>query len=183
MKLVVIDLEGSTPEGRNFANTVSSCLGIEILHLDLYDIESKNSYEFGRFSKAAFSLEKLILDTPDYWTANKPFINAMYVWKDYCIDDIHHLKEFNNVYIRDLLVFHTYYRKDDPSWHPSWVFGNIVAMIKWSTSLFKIDKSVYDTFDNRDLSFYRVKDPMIVPLWYANRLNFDVRLIYKKVDE
>lgn len=183
MKLIIIDLEGPNLKGIEFANSISSLLGMEIILLYPYEIECKHPYEFGKFSKAAFSLEKFILDTPEYWQSKKPFINAMYIWGEYCIDDIHHLKDFDKVYIQDLIVFPTYYKKEEPIWKPSWVFGNIIAMLKWSTSLFKIDKSVYDTLDLRDLPYFHIQSPMLVPLWYANRLNLDVRIIINKVDE
>jgi len=180
MKLIGIDLDNSKDKSTYFFSQVEKILDTEIIVLQPYDIESKNPYSYSKFTKAGFSLEEFVFDEKniDYWTQTKPFINCIYVWGDYNITDVHHLKQFNDIYLKDLIVFST----TEKEYTPQWVFGNIVAMIKWSTSLFRIDDELLKLFDkDRDLDWLFIGDNKLkMPMWYANRINLDVRYIQFK---
>lgn len=169
MKLIGIDIDGKEQD-YNFFNQVEKQLGIEILRLPLDNIIKNTGtvHKYDNFTRASFTLDEFIINNNDYFSENKPFINAIYAWGNYSLDNIKHLKIYNNIFLKDLMVFqHGYSNKE-----PQWVFGNIIAMTKWSASLFKIKP---EWFDSTGRNSVPNKTVLGEAMWYATRIGLDVR--------
>lgn len=172
MKLITIDIDNSPIKSNNFFSDARHILDIELLKLTPVTIDAP-TYKYGNFSKAAFTLEELLLSTPEYWGKNKPFINALLTWGDYRTDGLEHLKQYQDVFDKDLIVFST----TNETYSPNWVFGNIVAITKWAGSLFKVEDNMPTT---RDIVGF--DSDFKVPIWYATRLGLDVRAVNNLVN-
>jgi hypothetical protein len=164
MKLVAIDID-NTSKSDNFFTTAQGLFGIELLKLQTSNI-SGPEYPYGKFTKAAFALEDLVLSTPEYWGKNKPFINVLLTWGDYSTASLANLKPYLDIYNKDLIVFSTVSNQ----YSPTWVFGNIVAVTKWAGSLFKVEDSMPTARDLQGCS-----NDFKIPIWYATRIGLDVR--------
>jgi hypothetical protein len=169
MKLIGIDIDGKE-QNYDFFNQVEKLLDIEILRLPLEDIKKNTGtiHKYDNFARASFALDKFTIDDIDYYSNNKPFINAIFAWGDYSLDNIEHLKIYNDAFFKDLLVFQNAHKNKEPQW----AFGNIIAMTKWSASLFKIKTEWFDE-NGRDSLMNKTK--MGEAIWYASRMGLDVR--------
>ena len=172
MKLIAIDID-NTSNSDNFFTTAQELLGIELLKLQTFDITGPR-YKYGNFSKASFALEDLLLSTPEYWSKDKPFINVLLTWGDYRTTGLEHLKNYQNIFDKDLIVFST----KNQTYSPNWVFGNIVAITKWAGSLFKVEDNMPTT---RDIVTFTTD--FNIPMWYATRIGLDVRVVNQLVNE
>ena len=170
MKLITIDLDNNNSD--QFLTIAQELLDIELLKLHSSNI-SGPQYKYGKFSKAAFALEELLLSTPSYWSKNKPFINVLLTWGDYSVTGLEYLKPYQDVYNKDLIVFST----TNEHYAPNWVFGNIVAVTKWAGSLFKVEDTMPSA---RDLAGFNTD--FKIPIWYATRIGLDVRAVNQPID-
>jgi hypothetical protein len=170
MKLIVIDIENKVISKKTI-NYISQTLDIETLVLPPSTIDGPD-YRYGNFTKAAFALEELLLATPEYWSKDKPFINVLLVWGGQHPIGIEHLKNYQQIYNKDLIVFSTNSQRYVP-----WVFGNIVAVTKWAGSMFKVYPAMSS---QRDTSGFTTE--FDTPIWYATRMGLDVRALNQLVN-
>lgn len=172
MKLLIADLDQNFDKCQEFSNSASKILEIETEIFPIYNLKSVKSYPYEKFVKAGFSLETLLLNNlSNFYQQEKPFYNIIYVWGDYSLDNISALKIYQNIFLKDLIVFPTGSFKQNFSW----VFGNVIAMTKWSTSLHKINNDLVRTTP-RDLYGFTNLD-MLPLMWYPIRIGLDVRSI------
>lgn len=169
MKLIGIDIDGKE-QNNDFFNQVERILDVKVIRLPLKDIKKNTGtvHKYDNFARASFALDDYVIDDLDYYSANKPFINTIFGWGDYSLDNIEHLKIYNDVFLKDLIVFQSGYKNKEPQW----AFGNIIAMTKWSASLFKI-KTDWFAPEGRDSLPNKTK--MGEAMWYATRIGLDVR--------
>ena len=153
----------------NFCDSVESLLHVEVVKISVPFIER---YELGPFnyldlSQAGFTLEDYVINgDPAYWTRAKPYVSALYAYGDYSIANLEHLTNYQNVNFSDLIMF----QHGDINKEHSWTFGNITSMIKWSSSLFKIQNSWFTARDKLPGT-----STMNMAIWYATRIGLDVR--------
>lgn len=172
MKLLVIDLDQNTKKLETFVNEVSSILAVEVEVIPLIEINNSKKYFFEKIVKGGFTLEeKLLNDFRDYFF-KKEYCNVIFVWGDYSTEKILFLKKYVNVFIEDLLIF----PKDNLEKDVNWLFGNVIAMTKLTTSLYKIDLSLIHSTDGRNV-YGNTNVEMIALYWYAARINLNLKLI------
>lgn len=170
MKLIGIDVDNN-PKSIDFFTQAEKILGLEIQRLNVTSIQ-KNvniSYNYENFSLAGFELESLLMKNPEYFSnENKPAINAIMAFNNYSVNKLELVKPYCDVFIKDLMIF----QNIEYSLEPDWVFGNIIALTKWSSSLFKLRDDMF-----HDLGRYKLKHnhKLDKAVWYATRIGMDVR--------
>lgn len=167
MKLLIIGL--NNPEKLDtFCSVVSKKLNTECIVVpNIVELPAGKWNKYNRFTQAAFVLEDYIYANKDYWSSDKPFCNVLYVWGNYDAMNIEYLDVFLNTCERDLMVLST---DKLGVYTPNWVFGNIIAMIKWSGELFKIDPT---RIEQRDLVDCDIKEA----IWFSKRIGLNVKTI------
>lgn len=172
MKLLCINADISLQKIQqfdNFCTTASSILDIEIEKISLAPLvrHQRAPFLYLDISTAGFALENYILNgDPAYWTKNKPYTSVLFAYGDYNTEKLEYLKKYQNTNFSDLIMF----QHDNVNKEHSWTFGHINAMMKWSSSLFKIQESWFT---------YRDKLPgtssMNMAIWYAARIGLNAR--------
>lgn len=169
MKLLIIDLDGNKNKSLEFSSAISKFLDVEPEFLTISKIKNTTKYSYEKFVRAGFSLEEKLLN--DYKNINSIcYCNVIYVWGNYSIDNIELLKPYQNIFLKDLIVFPT--TRYDKNF--DWVFGNVIAMTKFSTSLHKMNINLLQ--NNYDRYKYDDKNLELLQLmWYPIRIGLDVR--------
>lgn len=170
MKLIGIDIDNNL-KSIDFFNQAEKILDVEILRLPIEKIQ-KNvdvTYMYENFSMAGFALESLLMNNNEYFhNENKPAINALFCFNNYSIDKLEQIRPYRDVFVKDLMIFqHIEYSNK-----PDWLFGNIIAVTKWSSSLFKLKDNMFQNLGRYGLKHNHNMDKAI---WYATRIGMDVR--------
>ena len=169
MKLLCLDASlRNNPEFDNFCEAASSILDIEVEKIHARPLErfQPSSFLYSDLSTAGFALEDYVLNgDPSYWSRNKPYIATLFAHGDYSTEKLEYLKNFQHTELLDLIMF----QHRDVNKEHSWTFGDIPSMIKWSSSLFKIQQS---WFTNRDK--LPGTSSMNMAIWYAARIGLNV---------
>lgn len=173
VKLLVVDLDNNFQKSQNFIKDIKLKLNMESILVPKSEHFTDNavSYKYGKFTEAAFHLEDFIFSQPDYYlyVSDKPFINVFYIWGDYSSNKIENLLSYQYSFNKNLVVFPN---ADANNNNTNWIFGNIISMIKWSSSAFRFNENDFD-----DNSKIYTKNSVGLPIWYSLRINLDVRCI------
>ena len=108
----------------------------------------------------------------DYYSTNRKFDYVLICWGDYSTNNISYindiLKSDKNL-TKDVLLFSNLSLDQKHSW----VFGNIVSVVKWLSSLFKIEKDFFENVQNRD-SYILKEEKTNIAIWLALRIGLNV---------
>lgn len=167
MKLIGIDLDLNTRKSDLFFNNVKTILDVDIIQIPRNKIMLANhQYEYAKFTRAAFDLEDFLFSNKQYWSINKPFINVILCWDNYLVDKIEYLTPYLQIYNTNLIIFSNL----DDKYSPPWIFGNAIAIVKWASLLFKLDKNPPT---KADMHFYSNFELWGL-YWMAHRIGLDV---------
>lgn len=172
-KILVIDLDNNLDRVKNFSNDINHLFKRQVIHLPLLAIDKSvnTNYSYEHFSIASFTLENFILNCGSYWSSDKEFINVFYLWGEYNLHTLSNIEMFLDYSPKNLILFSSVWE----SYNDKWIFGNIIGMLKWSASLFKIDNGFKQLVDEN--TNYKNGNDFKYLLWYANRIGLDVKLI------
>lgn len=176
-KFLLIDFDQNQARINDFSLLIKKLFKKEVISVPLLDIKKDVHYFSERFSLAALTLENYILDDSTYWSCKKDYLSVFYLFGNYSENYLSKLSLFENYLSKNLIVFPSVMGENIEE---EWVFGNIIGMIKWSSSLFKIDSSMLkDVYNNGNSSggYYKESDDYKYRLWFASRIGMDVKLL------
>lgn len=169
MKILVIDVDQNEKKFNDFFSKLKEIISAEFEIVPNPTIPPGEDYIFAKFSQAGFNLENFLMKN-NYFSKNREYHLALLVWGDYPTENLKYIQDFvaNDVLTEDLILFeHT-----SRVFNHNWVFGDITALINWSGSLFKLDKSMFDTtgrdsYMNNEIEFNKA-------IWFAIRIGLKV---------
>jgi len=172
MKLLCVDVDRNNSDlFDNFCATAESLIGLEIIKVSVPFIERHNiaPFPYVELSCAGVALEDYVMQGDRaYWSPDKPYVSALFAYGDYSTEKLAGLAKYQDTNFSDLIMFqHGSIDKEH-----SWTFGNITSMIKWSSSLFKIQST---WFTGRDQ--LTGLSSMNMAIWYATRIGLDTRCL------
>lgn len=165
-KLLLIDIDNNIEEFSLFKFKIEKILNVEGVIVPV-NIDQGDDY-YKKLSQASINLEEFILLHDDYriYNEDKPFINVIYAMHPYSCTNIENLNPYMNIFVKDLVIF----QENDLDKEISWIFGNIISMIKLSSSLFRlVDVDISNDRFGKHTTF---KHKM---LWYGSRILLDIR--------
>lgn len=167
MKIIGIDIESRSDRSARFFDAAEKILDIEIIRVPLIDIKKNfdGRLVYENFSHAGLTLENYAMKCPAYWTKDKPFVHALFSRYQYSTTNLEYLKEQQQFSNKNFIAFQ--HAKSDVE--SDWVFGNVISMVKWSSSLFKL-KPEWLT----DRNFVKDTTDVNYAIWYATRIGLDV---------
>lgn len=168
MKLLGLDADNNS-KSQNFFDQAEKILDIEIIRVPVTPVTKiiESNYLYENLSVAGFALEEFVTNDSRYFTSNKPYINAIYSFGQYSLDGIEKLRPYQQIFLENLLIIQNGTKAES-----DWIFGNIISVIKWSSSLFKI-KSEWFPDSGRDA--VTGASSLSMAIWYATRIGLDVR--------
>jgi hypothetical protein len=170
--MIIIDLDNNIDKAIDFKKNIDKIFDMssKIVHLKLDRPESL----YRKFTIASIILDSYLERKTNFYNLNseKEDINVIYVWNNYSIENTYALAQYKNVFVSNLVVF----QKGSMEPDQSWIFGNIIAMLKWSTSAFRFKVSdfennwLYDVMNDAD-------NKLLLPVWYCQRIGLDVKAV------
>lgn len=171
MTILVISLDNNTEKFQNFLLESRNFLNEELLVVNNPLINSNKTFLFKEFSQAGLNLEFFLMNS-DYYSTNRKFDYVLICWGDYSTNNIS--------YINDILKSDKNLTKDvllvsnlSLDQKHNWVFGNIVSIVKWLSSLFKIEEDFFENLQKRD-SYILKEDKINIAIWFALRIGLNV---------
>lgn len=178
-KFLLIDFDQNQERIEDFSLSINKLFDKEVVSIPLLDIKKDNEIKYfsENFSLAAFSLENFTFNDPSYWSFKKYYTSVFYLFGNYSESCLIKLKMFKDYSPKNLILFPSISDKDTSE---EWVFGNVIGMTKWSSSLFKIDDNLMNEIYNNGNSsggYYTKLNDYRYQLWYAARIGMDVKFL------
>lgn len=176
-KFLLIDFDQNQARINDFSLSINKLFNKEVISIPLLNIKNDVKYFSKCFSLAALTLENFILNDSTYWSYRKDYLSVFYLFGNYSENYLSKLRLFENYVSKNLIIFPSV---KGENLEEEWIFGNIIGMIKWSSSLFKIDNSMLkDIYNNGNSSggYYKEFDEYKYRLWFASRIGMDVKLL------
>lgn len=168
-KVLILDVDKSVDQFANFKKYVSEDLAVNLVEVNNPVVESDHDYLFKKFSNAGFNLEYFLLGN-QFYSANRDYEHVLLAWGNYSTENIAMVKSFlHDTYNKRLIVFsHNSIIHDQ-----SWVFGNISAVVKWLSGLFKLNEGMFAPPGHRD-GYMMEGTKFNIAIWFAIRIGLNV---------
>jgi hypothetical protein len=174
-KILVLDIDGYHNKFEEFCRNVAEQLSVHTIQVDNPEIEIEHNYLFKKFSNAGFSLENFLLHN-NFYSDIRDYEHVLISWGNYSVENIEKIKPFlHDTWNKKLILF----SHNNILHSQSWVFGNISAVVKWLSGLFKLSEEMFDSPGNRD-GYMMEGDRFNIAIWFAIRIGLTVYGFDKK---